>query len=225
MKKVSLIALLVLFVMGVQAQEETASFYVKQGSEAYKAKDYMGAYSAYKKAMKLNEEANTQDTALFFNAGVAAYKAGKYANAGGYFGKAAELGYKEKSAYKFQAYAYKKADDPESMEAGLKKAVEKYPNNETFTEMLASAYLKKGLAPYEAGAKIIKDAAPLREADVEQYNAEVDKAAEKFQEALPFMEKAHELDPDKKGAINALITIYSTMELPEKADEMKAKLP
>ncbi len=226
MKQISILAVLLLFATITFAQDQTnqANDLIKQGEQAYNAKNYQEAFESYNKAIELKESKDEVDTTLYFNAGVAAFKAKEYEKSAEFFGRSAELGFKKENAYKFQAYAYKKLENDDKMQEALESGHEAFPNNRKFKSMLAAIYLKKGLKPYKEGAQILKNAKPLSSSNVEKYNAEVKKAQAKFKEALPLMEKAFEMNPDNENAIKALISIYANLSMDEKAEEMKAKL-
>jgi Flp pilus assembly protein TadD len=60
--------------------------------------------------------------------------------------------------------------------------------------------------------------------DLDEYNAAKDIADEELKRAIEPMEKAHQLNPDEKGSLETLQTIYYRLQMTDEYDVVKAKL-
>jgi hypothetical protein len=60
--------------------------------------------------------------------------------------------------------------------------------------------------------------------DVNQYNTAIDNANEVYANALPYMEKALELNPDDVYSMQNLKELYYRLRMTEKYDAITAKL-
>lgn len=225
MKKV-LLALLIAFTVNVFAQDKDANTLKNEGNEAYKKKDYAGAFTAYAEALTLLDAEGTIDEALIYNTGYCAYKAKKGKEALPYFQKSIELGYKESKPYQMVAVIQYKAKDIDAMIATCDAGLEKYADDAKLKGYASKGYLKKGLSFYNAGNKIKKKAneSGWNESDPDKFTAEYAKADEEFKKAMPFMVKSSEYNPKNDKALKALQNIYSNLEMTEEANAVKAKL-
>jgi len=230
MKQV-LLALLIGFSVSLFAQEENKNAeainkYKEEGNAAYKDKNYEEAFKAYAEALKLLDTEGTVDEALIYNAGYCAFKAKKYNDAIPYFEKSIELGYKQSKPYQLLAVVYYKANKVDDMITNCEAGLKKYPNDAKLKDLTSKAYVKKGLTYYNKGNSIKKTAneSGWNESDPEKFTAEYAKADEEFKNALPFFEKAYEINNKSKKALKALENIYRNLDMTEKADEAKAKL-
>lgn len=98
-----------------------------------------------------------------------------------------------------------------------KKAIE-------LDETFFAAYYNLGVF-YYMKAKSIRDAAQdIPSSENEKYESEMAKAKEAFKEALPYMEKAHELDETDTTVMSTLVTIYLQLQMYTEQKEMKQKL-
>lgn len=220
------LAVLIGLTVNVVAQDKDANTLKNEGNEAYRNKDYAGAFASYAKALKLLEAEGTADDALTYNAGYCAYKAKKYQDAIPYFQKAMESGYKESKPYQMVAVIQYKAGQVDDMIETCKAGLEKYADDKKLKDYASTAYLKKGLEFYKAGNEIKKAAneSGMNETDPEAFKSEYAKADEEFKKALPFMEKSYEMDNGNEKALKALENIYTNLEMTDKAAEIKAKL-
>ncbi len=224
MKNVLLIIAVLLSISPAFAQEKTAKECVKEGKDAYKAKDYNTAYTAFNEALTINSKANIVDTALFYNTGYCAYKSKKYAEAGKLMEKAIELNYKKEKAYLFAANSFKKAKNDESLEATLNAGLNEFPNNKKLMKIQASFLYKKGLLLYNKASTQSQSVAALAESNPEQYKKEKAKFEKIYHEALPVLERAYDLNSKMKNLPEALIAVYEALDMTEKAEKMKKAL-
>lgn len=79
-----------------------------------------------------------------------------------------------------------------------------------------------GALHYNRAADIANDA--NNEQDQKKYEALKAKSDDEFKKALPYMEKAHQLDQKDMNVINTLKTIYYKLQMNDKYEEMKKKL-
>lgn len=214
------------FTLSTNAQEKDAVAYNNEGNEFVRNKDFKSAYQSYLKALKLFEAEGKTDTNLIYNAGYCAYKSKKYDEAIPYLQKSAEFGYKGAMPYVYLAQIGSKKKDYEGMEANLLKGLETHPKNKNLNKLMGVCYLKQGLVFFNEGNKIKKKAndSGLNESDPEKFKAEYAKADKKFKQALPLFEKSYKYAPKNKSTIKALNNIYTNLDMPEKAAEMKSKL-
>ncbi|MCK9209000.1 MAG: hypothetical protein M0P66_17950 [Salinivirgaceae bacterium] len=220
------LALFLSLTLGVFAQEKDANTFRNEGNEAYKNKDFSGAYQAYASALTLLEKEGVVDTAYIYNAGYCAFKAEKLTEAIPYLEKSIELNYKEEKPYVSLAQVFMKQDDLSKMEQTLTSGLTKYPDDKTLRKLMSHCLLKQGLGFYNIGNDIKSKAnnSGLNTTDPEAFKAEYAKADEEFKKAMPLMEKAYEYDNTNDKVMKALQNIYSNLEMTDKAEEMKAKI-
>jgi tetratricopeptide (TPR) repeat protein len=137
----------------------------------------------------------------------------------------------------------------EEAENNLKLAIEKEPNNKQLYFSLGVVYdnlgngeeavksYKKAIeldpnyfdANYNLGAYYFNQGVEMNNAaneikDNKAYAAAREKAKGVFMQSRPYLEKAHELDPNDVGAIASLTQLYATVGETELYNQMKAKL-
>jgi len=95
----------------------------------------------------------------------------------------------------------------------MKKALEIKPDSVDFLTHLGRVYFNLGIEQ-RGHADQIKDQT--------QYKVEYDKAMSYFKQALPYFEKALEIDPNNAKTVLALGQIYYTLGMGEKYDKMDA---
>lgn len=117
--------------------------------------------------------------------------------------------------YSAEAHLYDKMGDKEKAKERYKKAIEIDPE---FFE----AYYNLGVLYFNEGVVLTDEA--NKETDNRKYMMAKQKADEKFEEALPFIEKAHELQPDDTGIMSTLRTLYYRLKMDEKYQEISAKM-
>ncbi len=223
MKQIGLLVAFLLISLMTIAQ--TGQAYEKSAGEAYKAKNYPKAFLDYKRAAEAYKAQGKTDTALFYNATIAGYRAKKFDELIPFANKAIELGYeKAYLAYYIKAIAYNKLNDDEKYFETLKAGHKDYPNYSKISKKLAKVYLKKGLKPYKEGAGIVKEADPLRESDVDKYQAKLEEASKKFEEARKIFEKAYDANPKEKQVLKFLLAVYQSLEMEDKAQKIDSEL-
>lgn len=97
----------------------------------------------------------------------------------------------------------------------LKKAIEL--NEDSF-----ESQYNAGVCYYNKGAQQIEDANNIM--DPTEYNEAILAAREVFAKALPYMEKARELDPDDMDTLVSLKELYYRLQMTEKYEEVNARI-
>lgn len=218
-------ALVVLLSIALTMNAQTAKELKKSGTEAYETKNYPKAFIDYSKAISEFEKAGTIDTALYYNTTYIGYKSKNYEKLIPYAEKTIKLGYKKANiAYYILAKAYKETGNNDKYIETLKKGHEAFPNDKRINKTIAIAYINEGLAPYDAGAKIVAAAEKFRTSDVDKYKAEIKKANEKFEESKNIFEKAYKIAPKNKQLLKALKAAYESLNQKDKALKIKKEL-
>jgi tetratricopeptide (TPR) repeat protein len=108
-----------------------------------------------------------------------------------------------------QGTLYDKLDKPEDAINSYLKAIE-------YKTDYFDAYYNLGAVYYNKGVKQVdvSNAVPSNQPD--KYEIEKDKADVEFKKAIPYMEKAHELNPTDKFAIGSLKTLYYRLKMLDK---------
>jgi len=132
-----------------------------------------------------------------------------------------------------------KEDDPDNFSLYFATGI-MYLNQENFDDAIVEFKKSMELKPehfesyYGLGASYINKAADMIEKaneimDVQKYSDAIDLANAEYEKALPYMEKAHELNPNDEFAMRSLRELYYRMRskdpsLNAKYEEIKAKL-
>jgi tetratricopeptide (TPR) repeat protein len=108
-----------------------------------------------------------------------------------------------------QGTLYDKLNKPEDAINSYLKAIE-------YKTDYFDAYYNLGAVYYNKGVKQVdvSNAVPSNQPD--KYEIEKDKADVEFKKAIPYMEKAHELNPTDKFAIGSLKTLYYRLKMLDK---------
>lgn len=187
------------------AQDKTARDYKIEGAEAYSAKDYAKALEAFENAIALYEKSGEIDTALYFNAGVCAYKVDNYEKAESLFETSVNLVYKPCKAMLFRTNSLRKLERYDEMEKVADKGVASCPKSaDKFNDILFGYYMKEGLELYNDAAKVQADAVTYIESDNEKYKQKMARAKEGYQQAMPYLKKANNLDPANQSVSKAM---------------------
>jgi len=150
-------------------------------------------------------------------------------SAAGYLDKAIAKDPKNPSLYFAKATLFDRvATDPktkdEERDANYTSAAELYVKAIEVDQNYYNAYYNLGALYYNKAAKIIELAQKIPPKESKKYDAEMEKANAQFKLAMPYMEKAHEMEPKDKATLQTLSTIYLKLGLIDKQKEAKAKL-
>ena len=120
--------------------------------------------------------------------------------------------------YYEMGYIYDASEDYDEASKWYEKCLEKNP------EYFEALY-NLGVNKYNQGAEILKEAQDM---DLDTYKKEGKaveaRANEVFTLAVPYFEKAHEVNPEDISTLQTLQTLYALMKEYEKVNEVKAKL-
>ncbi len=120
--------------------------------------------------------------------------------------------------YYEMGYLYDAAGDLDESIEWYKKAIDKNPE-------FFDALYNLGVNYYNKGADVLHKAQAM---DLDTYKKEgkaiEQEAGEIFKQAIPYFEKAHEVNPDDIPTLETLQTLYSLMKEYEKVNEITEKL-
>ena len=120
--------------------------------------------------------------------------------------------------YYEMGYIYDAAEEYDEASKWYEKCLEKNP------EYFEALY-NLGVNKYNQGAEILKEAQDM---DLDTYKKEGKaveaRANDVFALAVPYFEKAHDVNPEDVSTLQTLQTLYALMKDYEKVNEVKAKL-
>lgn len=118
-----------------------------------------------------------------------------------YLKKAQEQDPNEPSLYFAEGILYDKLEKPEDAADSYKKALEIKP------DFFDAAY-NLGAIYYNIGVKFIEEANKVPARETEKYDALWAKANDYFKKCIPFIERAHEIDPKDRNSLETLKNLY-----------------
>lgn len=212
--------------------KDTAIYYYTALS-AQLAGLYEDALPYYKQALDLNF---TSGGSIYFNI-FDAYKSLGKAEEGVTYLEDGFLKYPQNSNILFSLISYylDKGEDPNKIIGLIDKAIEQEPSNSSLyfakgtlfdrlgnVDEAVSAYSKAielksdyfdayyniGALYFNIGVKYVEEANKVPANDTEKYDELMDKANKEFKMALPYMEKARNVNPESKEVLDALKNIY-----------------
>jgi len=104
----------------------------------------------------------------------------------------------------------------------MDKAIESYNKAIELDDTNFNSYYNLGALYFNQGVNMANKALEIQDPD--EYTAAVEKADEKFQESLPWLEKAHELNPDDVSTMETLKMLYYRLKMMDKHAEISEKL-
>lgn len=104
------------------------------------------------------------------------------------------------------------------------EATESYLKAIEFKEDYFDAYYNLGALYYNKGVKQIDVANAIPSNQPEKYEEEKNKADLEFKKAIPYMEKAHEVNPTDKFTMESLKTLYYRLKMLDKHAEIVEKM-
>jgi tetratricopeptide (TPR) repeat protein len=134
-----------------------------------------------------------------------------------YLEKAISLDPKNSSYYFAQGTLYDKLLKPEEATNSYLKAIE-------FKEDYFDAYYNLGALYYNKGVKQVDIANAIPSNQADKYEVEKNKADIEFKKAIPYMEKAHEINPTDKFTMESLKTLYYRLKMLDKHAEIVEKM-
>jgi len=104
------------------------------------------------------------------------------------------------------------------------EATESYLKAIEYKEDYFDAYYNLGALYYNKGVKQVDVANAIPSNQPEKYEQEKDKADVEFKKAIPYMEKAHEINPTDKFTMESLKTLYYRLKMLDKHAEIVEKM-
>ncbi len=104
------------------------------------------------------------------------------------------------------------------------EAIKAYENAIKYDDKYFNAYYNLGALYYNKGVQQIEVANKVPASDNEKYVAETKKADKWWKEAIPYMEKCLELNPDDKMTLESLKNLYYRMKEMDKYNAILEKL-
>jgi tetratricopeptide (TPR) repeat protein len=114
-----------------------------------------------------------------------------------------------------EATLYDKLGEPEKAKDTYMRCIEKDPN-------YFNAYYNLGVMYYNKAVEMYKAAETIK--TPKEYGVAKDAADEVLKQALPYIEKAHEIDPAERSTLETLKTLYYRTQMTDKYNEVKALL-
>jgi tetratricopeptide (TPR) repeat protein len=124
---------------------------------------------------------------------------------------------KNSSYYFARGTLYDKLQKPEEATTSYLKAIE-------YKDDYFDAYYNLGAVYYNKGVKQIDVANAVPSNQPEKYEEEKEKADIEFKKAIPYMEKAHEVNPTDKFTMESLKTLYYRLKMLDKHAEIIEKM-
>lgn len=112
--------------------------------------------------------------------------------------------------------AYDQMKDKEQAAINYQKAIEHKP---TYFD----AYYNLGAMYFNDAAELVNEANKIPFNQQKKYEEAIIKVKAAFEKAQPFLEKAHELDPEDNNTMVSLQQLYAQLKMNDKAMEMKNK--
>ena len=168
---------------------------------------------SFEKTIVAGFEKFPQDDYFLLNLINQSISKGKTDEAIGYLDAAIAKDPNSAQLYDVLGQVYENAKRIDEAIENMKKATELNPDSADFLTHLGRVYFNLGVEK-RGEADLIKDPA--------QYKIESQKALDFFKEALPYFERAQEIEPGNSGTIWALAQIYYTLGMGEKYEKMDA---
>jgi tetratricopeptide (TPR) repeat protein len=191
MRKIAFLLVLLVGFGVINAQEKSARDFKIEGADAYKAKDYSTALSAFEQAIKLYETDNDADTSLYFNAGYCAYKTKDFEKANAYMNTSIKLNYKVCKAKLLMTSILKKQKKTSEMLVMAEEGAKNCPKNRAkFNKVIAGYHKKVALKAYNKASKKLTKVNALAKSNPNKFKSEMIKVQKMFNTALVLLEKA-----------------------------------
>ncbi|MGD9928790.1 MAG: tetratricopeptide repeat protein [Mangrovibacterium sp.] len=104
------------------------------------------------------------------------------------------------------------------------KAIKAYEKAIELKEDYFDAYYNLGAIYYNQGVKQVEVANAVPTNQPDKYEEEKNKADEEFKKAIPYMEKASEINAEDTFSLESLKTLYYRLKMMDKFDEVNKKL-
>jgi tetratricopeptide (TPR) repeat protein len=104
------------------------------------------------------------------------------------------------------------------------EAIEVYLKAIEKDSTLFTPYYNLGVIHYNNGVSVMNEAGQLPPDATEEYDAKIEEGKQHLEKALPFMEKAYEIDSTEMAIMESLRQIYYRLKMNDKYDEMNEKI-
>lgn len=121
------------------------------------------------------------------------------------------------SFYFARGSLYDKINQPDSAIVAYEKAIKLKPD-------YFDAYYNLGAIYYNQGVKQVEIANAIPSNQQDKYEIEKNKADDYFKQAIPYMEKASEVNAEDTFSLESLKTLYYRLKMMDKFDEVNKKL-
>jgi len=186
-----------------------------QAVEAFNEENYEKALKSFEQILAINEmdvikqdNPETVDTVIIFNAGLAAYNSQNYDKAVKYYEEAAQYGYNGARTYSLIANAHQLNNDTVAALDALQEGFEKYPNDNSILTSMIQLYLD--MEQTEEAMTYLDMAIEQDPNNATFHFAQgtLHEKVENKEKAIEAYEKAIEIDPDMFNANYNLGALY-----------------
>ncbi len=106
----------------------------------------------------------------------------------------------------------------------IEEAIEAYEGSIKVDSTFFTPYYNLGVIYYNRGVTSMNDASQLPPSETEKYDAKMEEGIDYLKEALPYFEKAYELDSTELAVLETLRVIYYRLQKMDKYEEMNEKV-
>jgi len=202
------------FEVTIANKYNVADSYIYMSTNLKSAKDTAGAIEVLKTGIAKEPNSNVQMLNELINIYLVAGNSGEAIKL---LDMAIQKDPKNQSYYFAKGVMYEKIKDEAKATESYNKAIEAKPD-------FFDAYYNLGAMYYNKAVKVFEEADKIPLKDKDKFDQTIERGKLKLKDALPFLEKAHSLDPKEKTTISTLKVIYSKTGDKAKADAMQAKL-
>jgi tetratricopeptide (TPR) repeat protein len=214
-----------------------------KGITLYQTDKYSDAQKLFERVISVNKTFGNVDTLCIYLSGICAQLTNNYDQAIDYFTQLKNLKYNRAEIYSSLSDIYRLKKDFNNAQVVIKEGLSLYPTspiiwyaqgcyydnmgniNEALNSYKKSIELKPdffdsyyniGALYYNKAASIIDSANKLPFEETKKYEEMKLSANNNFQEALPYLEKAHEITPQDLSTLISLKEIYTRLNITDK---------
>lgn len=197
MKKLIFVFVLCLSIGSLVAQE--AAKFKTAGNEAIKVKDFAKAVENYEKAIAV-WGTEPQDFTMIYNCAICAIQIKEYAKAIKYFDQTIAGNYRPDDSYLYKAVSLKAQKNNKEYLTVINEGIAKFPDNPKIKLELSQYYVSEGVGHYNIGVNLRNSASAkikskkYKDTKDPAYLADIEKVKKEYSDAIPFLDKALELN-------------------------------
>lgn len=117
----------------------------------------------------------------------------------------------------YESMAQNKDLKPEEVDQLMEEAIASYKKSLELKEDFYEPMYSLGVLYYNKGVEVVNKANQLPINEVDKYNTMIEQGNDIFKNAMPYLEKCHELQPNDADAKTALREIYTRLKMFDKA--------